>query len=229
MSSAYTPSPVPLTTITIPSDGDTRDAASVNVPFEQLADAIAAASPLVVVVNACFRDYERDNPAGLVSGASINLEWLPVASGTAQLEFTSGGTRFLEVNTGSNDQNLYAMMLDAAMMNANGLTLSKVEISLSPYSSHGGLPQSLPAISVSRASFDGATQQNLKSTANGWAGDTSANLAAYELQHTLIYTANQHNVIDTSAYVYLIAFAMEAGSNAHNSLYTGPLKLTFTR
>jgi hypothetical protein len=43
MSSTYTPTPVALTSITIPSDGDGPDikAADVNVPFEALADGIA--------------------------------------------------------------------------------------------------------------------------------------------------------------------------------------------
>ena len=45
MSSVYTPTAVGLTTITIPSDGDVRSAASVNTPLKSLADAVKARLP----------------------------------------------------------------------------------------------------------------------------------------------------------------------------------------
>lgn len=41
MSSVYTPTPVQLASITLPSDGDTRGAASINTPLQALADGLA--------------------------------------------------------------------------------------------------------------------------------------------------------------------------------------------
>jgi hypothetical protein len=41
MSSVYTPSPVALGSVTLPSDLDTRSAASVNVPMQAIADGVA--------------------------------------------------------------------------------------------------------------------------------------------------------------------------------------------
>ncbi len=43
MSTEYTPVSTDLTTVTLPDDGDARNAASVNVPFRQLANAVKRA------------------------------------------------------------------------------------------------------------------------------------------------------------------------------------------
>lgn len=52
MSSVYNPVPVPLGGITIPSDGDARSAASVNVPLEAIADGVACTTSLLATLAA---------------------------------------------------------------------------------------------------------------------------------------------------------------------------------
>lgn len=64
MSHAYTPSRNALSTITCPDDGDPRNAASVNVAFQQLADAIKDA----IARRPVEGHYAFDNQ---VSGSSI--------------------------------------------------------------------------------------------------------------------------------------------------------------
>ncbi len=75
MSHPYSPSPVTLTTLTVPDDGDPRTAASVNGPMQQLADglfALAAAAITPVVVeydsNGTFTAPSNALPFAILEG-----------------------------------------------------------------------------------------------------------------------------------------------------------------
>lgn len=63
MSSVYTPTAVALGNITIPSDGDARNAASINVPLQAIADGVAFSSPRVDILTAASGNWTV--PAGV--------------------------------------------------------------------------------------------------------------------------------------------------------------------
>lgn len=74
--SVYTPTAVALGNITIPADGDARNAASVNVPIQAIADGVAYANSLVI---------ER------VDIIATNKTWTPGAGTTAATAELFGG------------------------------------------------------------------------------------------------------------------------------------------
>lgn len=225
MSSVLTPSAVNHITYTLPSDGDTRNAASVNVPFQQLAESIAYLQQIgsqLVQVSPFRPTYTARTPTGLYCPAWSLTQ--PIYPQDAQAQ--TGGSPEVkssilgiyqeqEVVTASTTTWLKLMLLGPNELR-NGRTLSTVELQIDPNSGHGALPAGMPAITVIRALWDGsASPQHLYSGGtNGWQVDTSGTVGAFEVSHKITLTCNQFNVVDHTQYVYALGWCNECGTNA---------------
>ena len=224
MSSVYTPTSVALGDITIPADGDTINAASVNTALEALADGITAVRALTRLVYPKF--------VGIFTGwvnepANTNWWWgYPNFTDTnpslkttdSALRWYPYGVQFREANTSS-----YFMAIDEHVV--DGQTLSSVVASLKP-AAHGALPAVMPRFGVIRMNRTG-TADLLLSTTFGYAVDASASAAAFEVTHDVTFTPDQNNVIDRSLYSYALVFVNEGGANsaANGDLY--PFRMVF--
>lgn len=116
----------------------------------------------------------------------------------------------------------------------HGATLSSAVLHMRVGKSHSAVPASLPGFSIQRMDLARASFETLLSTGTGVQYlATPANADAYYAgggAQAITMTPDQYNVIDSSAYVYLLAFADEAGAGAFapsgNIFHS--LELTFT-
>ena len=89
---------------------------------------------------------------------------------------------------------------------------------------HAGLPAGMPAMALVR--FGSSANTSLHSTV--WHLDTSANAAAYEVEHNISISPDQNAVIDCSQYQYALLLQNESGANALDSLEYRRIVLTLT-
>jgi len=228
MSSVYSPTPVGLTDITIPDDGDDLDAASVNTPIEALADAIAAISP----------------SATLMLTAYPRLRWITLSESSASPNVASGGMRMIvvsstdvdvndgiwgrfeiaAVNSGAALANVFGIEIGTDLHPYHGWTLTTCVLTLQGKSPHDALPALMPRAALAR--YDAGASASLCSTA--WAIDASADTTAYQASHTITLTVDQNNVIDADSYDYIFLVQNEGNTNGVAGLKIDKIVLTFT-
>lgn len=92
-----------------------------------------------------------------------------------------------------------------------GATIASVTFYLDAAGGHGALP-TMPSVAVYRSNLASAPA-SAHLLAAGWLSDSSANVAAYEVFHSIVYTPNQNNVVDKSQYSYFAYFQNEMGAN----------------
>lgn len=229
--------------VALPDDGDNADAAALDQPSIDLADRTAymrtLLQPLVRVDR--FRPTTWTAEPGGTTTAVVDLTsapnsyaaWLftgsPSAGSTKYRIDETRGLKIPEVWTSTTKAHAYIMPLTSAHL-SNGRTLSTVKLRLAAVGSHIGLPTQMPALYVGRVDRTSVTNAEtaLKSSANGWAVDASANVAAYETNHDITFTADQNNSIDLSQYIYTLTFAYEGGTNALADGVLGGVEFTHT-
>jgi len=226
MSTVYSPTAVTLGDVTLPADGDTIDAASVNTALEALADGVVALQSLTRLVYPKFVGLQSGESTG--TAANTNWWWAypnftdtnpSLKTTDGALRWTPFGVEFQEKNATS-----YFMPIDEHV--ADGSVLASVVASLNP-AAHGALPATMPALAVIRMNRTG-TADLLLSTGNGWATDSSATAGAYSATHDITFTPNQNATIDRSLYSYALLFLNEGGANSELLTALYPFRLTFT-
>lgn len=125
-----------------------------------------------------------------------------------------GHTTLLKtVNTGSSESYRYRMWLPPSVL-PQGMTLGSIVMTLTGAGAHGGLPQQMPALAAFRVADSEAIESLNTGGSPYWSTDASADVTAYEAEHTITFTCNEQNVIDHSAYRYVLYMLGEGGSNA---------------
>lgn len=216
MSTAYSPSAVIMPgTITLPQDlVDQRSAASVNVPFQTLADAIA------YLMLAGSTDRSRSCTSDLVMGNAAQAKSQTMVGATiAAAEFLSAADALLytdhlrfNVATAGSAIALHAYFpLNSILI--SGATVTSVKATLQGGPGHGGLPAMMPALAVVRVKVSDNTQVGM--VAAGMTDDASAGVGAYEAIHTIEVIPDQNATIDFADQAqYYAVFCNEGDTNA---------------
>lgn len=221
MSTVYTPSAVIMpATITLPQDlVDQRSAASVNVPFQTLADALTFLSASVTT----YRGINRQ-PAYVSAG--------PAAAGyTAQTAVVVAGAAYsyelkfdTVYNAGAQGRIMYFPLTD--LQTDDVITAATVYVT--PAGAHAGLPGLMPGICVIRRLRSTGAISSLQSA--GFVLDTSGGLGAYEATHAIATGAaiDQNNTVKNQDYEYFLLVQNEGNTNALAYLDVGGAYLTVT-
>lgn len=196
MSTVYTPSAVIMpATITLPQDlVDQRSAASVNVPFQSLADAIAY---LMLAGNT---DRNRSCTSDLVMSNAAQAKSETMTGAIAAAEVLDATTALLYSDhlrwSGLDAVNAFAyhawFPLNSILISGATVTSAKLYLQGSP--GHVALPAMMPAMSVVRVKPAANTQVSMRST--GMTDDASAGVVAYEAMHTIEVVPDQNATVD---------------------------------
>lgn len=201
MSSPYAGNPALFpATYLIPSDGDPRNAVSVNVAFEALGDRTAYLQAL-------------NSPATL----------------TRQMrhaEYLSDWTRICDSAAVSGWQCTH--LADAAGVKViffpvevpQGSTIIQVQVTVSPGGPHPALPAGMPRWEMYSETPSGTAVLADSLT------DGSATVGAYEANHTIIKTVSI-GTVDNQTSRYLLKFYGEAGANSRTSLRVTGVRVVY--
>jgi len=218
MSTAYAPVPTILpATITLPQDlVDQRSAASVNVPFATLADAIA-----YLMLDQTFLRQIRVGSSVIgataitaKSGTNVGpFDEIP-STATPIIKFFTGYAWFDDVNNATASTRHICVPLDSTLI--DGVVLDSVKLYLQGKAGHAGLPAGMPALSIVRYTI--ATNTIAALSSGGMVDDPSGSTAAYEALHFIKYACDQNHTIDRSQYTYSAIICNEADTNALSNL-----------
>jgi len=112
---------------------------------------------------------------------------------------------------------------------ANGATLAGVALTLLPNSSHTSLPSFMPRIGIFAVSSGLAPSTRLSlSSVSNFAIDSSATVGAYNAGHSIVYTCNQNNVLNTQLYQYFAIIIDEGDPTSFAFNYYQGLLLSFS-
>lgn len=221
MSTAYAPVPTIMpATITLPQDlVDQRSAASVNVPFATLADAVAYLSASLTT----YRGITRP-PAYISAGPAVAGD---TASTTvvATTPTTSYALKFPDVYAAGAEGKIMYFPLEGLM---NDEVITAATVYVTPAGAHAGLPALMPGICVIRRLRSTGVISSLQS--GGFALDTSGGVGAYEATHAITTGAaiNQNNTVKNQDYEYFLLVQNEGHTNALAYLDVGGAYLTIT-
>lgn len=217
MSTPYAPVPAILpATITLPQDlVDQRTAASVNVPFADLANAIAYLGESVEV----HRRKGCGNPVGAVRSGAIaktfDLKTVRLDSWETKL-FTAYGNS-MRCPTPDVGNLAIHLLYDISDLMVDGATVARVTLDLiGNTGTHAGLPGMMPALGVAR--YDGAADTWQSLLAAGMKDDTSGSVGAYETAHDIRLTPDQNATVNLTLYSYFAILCPEGGANAQDNL-----------
>lgn len=219
MSTSYSPTPAILpASITLPQDlVDQRTAASVNVPFKSLADAIAYLNESVTHT----RSMGCGNPVGRERSASAKTYNMkakrldPWEDGATLPTLTMYGER-IRCGTPETGSNIAGhIVYDVTNLLIDGATVTRCTIDLANPNTLT-LPGMMPAIAMVAYDVGTDTWSSLLST--GTQTDTSASVAAYNGLHDIQFTPDQFNIVDLSKYTYYVVVCPEGGTNGIEGL-----------
>ncbi len=185
---------------------------------------IATAQGLVTSVPGGFvlgggsSDYPVMNPARpiprgrpMLPHLQFNTGWAP---GPGSLSSSSNNWSVAGPATTQNQPFRLDQLID-------GSTLTSVAISFFVGGTHaGGLPANLPTFSVQAVAYDGTPFAVLPLNSTDTTAGLSPSPASGAAWHnanamqTFVYTCNQHNVVDTEKYLYLLQIVDENGSGS---------------
>jgi hypothetical protein len=221
MSTAYAPVPTIMpATITLPQDlVDQRSAASVNVPFATLADAVAYLSAPITVYRRVTRQgaYVSAGPAA----AGDTAETAVVYAGGAYSYTLKFDTVY---DAAAQGRIMYFPLLDLH----DGMTITAATVRMTAAGGHGALPLLMPGICVIRREVSTGTISSLQS--GGFVLDSSAGLGAYEASHDVATGSaiDQNNTVDTRTYEYFLLVQNEGHTNAVPGLAVNGAYITAT-
>lgn len=233
MSTAYAPVPTIMpATITLPQDlVDQRSAASVNVPFATLADAVA------YLMLSGSTDRSRSCTSDLVMGAAAKTKGETMVGTTvAAAEILDATTALLYAdhlrfntvdNVAANGLHVY-FPINSILIDGATVTSAKVVLQGGP--GHGALPLMMPAFSIVRVKALANTQAGM--LAAGMTDDASAGVGAYEAMHTIEVIPDQNATIDFANHAqYYAVFCNEGNTNAvaELKLYGITIRMTAPR
>lgn len=219
MSTSYSPTPAILpASITLPQDlVDQRTAASVNVPFKSLADAIAYLNETVTHT----RSMGCGNPVGRERSASAKTYDMkakrldPWEDSSALPTMAMYGER-IRCGTPETGSDIAAhLVYDVTNLLIDGATVTRCTIDLANPNTVT-LPGMMPAIALVRYAPSTDTWESL--LAAGTATDTSANVAAYNAIHDIRFTPDQNATVDLTTYTYYVVVCPEGGTNGIEGL-----------
>lgn len=212
MSTAYAPvATIMPATITLPQDlVDQRSAASVNVPFATLADAIA------YLMLAGSTDRSRSCTSDLVMSNAAMAKSETMVGGTVAADETLGASNavlYADHLRWSGLDTLNALAYHAWFpLNSiliSGATVTSAKLYLQGSPGHGALPAMMPAMSIVRVKPPANTQVSMRST--GMTDDASGSVAAYEAIHTIEVVPDQNATIDLADGAQYYAVACNEG------------------
>lgn len=228
MSHVYTPTPTKLARndATLPDNiTDRRDAASVNTPFQALADGIEFLSARVRLAN--FWPVVVSASATNAGTHSLGGNAWPSTNLVVAVDSTILGAPYTTAGTPKGF--CFLRHLGPEQL-TDGCTLTEVRLNLdSAGNTHTNLPACMPSIRVVRTVPGSGTIQDLLSTGGGVVTDPSATVGAFDVQHDIVYTANQNNVIDHSTYRYALSYQQEGGVDAVSYQRIWGVKFTHAR
>jgi hypothetical protein len=145
---------------------------------------------------------------------------------TSAVKITTG---YCETQLGPGSER-YVYLLDPGPWAwIDGATLATATLYYHPRSGHVGLPSKYPAISITRASYFGGTEEFLLSSSGGWQIDSGyGSVVAYEAAQALSFVPDQNATIDLANYSYMIRVADEVDGSGSNGLKFYAVKLNFT-
>lgn len=233
MSTAYAPVPTIMpATITLPQDlVDQRSAASVNVPFATLADAVA------YLMLSGSTDRSRSCTSDLVMGATAKAKGETMVGGAVPAaEILGASTAFLYADhlrfstvddTAAKGLHVY-FPINSILIDGATVTSAKVVLQGGP--GHGALPLMMPAFSIVRIKALANTQVGM--LAAGMTDDASGGVVAYEAIHTIEVIPDQNATIDFADHAeYYAVFCNEGNTNAiaELKLYGITIRMTAPR
>lgn len=220
MSTSYSPTPVILpATITLPQDlVDQRTAASVNVPFKSLADAIAYLGATVTHTRAmgCGAPIGRVRAGAEAKTYDLKGKRLdPWEDGASLPVLHVYGERIRcgTPETGSNIATHFAYDVTGLLIDEATVTRCTIDLA-NPNTVT--LPGMMPAIAMVAYDAGADTWSSLLST--GTQSDTSASVAAYNGLHDIRFTPDQFATVDLSKYTYYVVVCPEGGTNGIEGL-----------
>lgn len=229
MPTVITPAPALLpATITGPQDlVDLRTAASVNQAFQPLANACGYYQEIITVrrLVSCSRPCLGTVAATAKSQTIVGPLLQIPATGALLYEPWATGIEFDDVDNAAANGRHLIFPLDNALI--HGATITSAKLRLKGVNAHGALPLMMPGFSVMR--YDAATDTLASLRAAGMVDDTSANVAAYEVIHSITFTPDQNNVIDREQdYMYWGIVCNEGNTNAQPNLHLYGIQLTMS-
>ena len=96
----------------------------------------------------------------------------------------------------------------------DGSTITQISVTIDP-DAHGSLPATMPEVRLVRVNVTTGASVDI-----GTHSDTSADAAAFSAAHTITLSALSE-VVDRSAYYYMVRFAQEAGAGSIDGEYKG--------
>lgn len=221
MSTSYSPVPVALpANITLPQDlVDQRTAASVNVPFQALADAIAYLQQTITHTRAkgCGAPIGRVRAGAEAKTYDLKNkrldEWDDTTGALPALTLYGERIRCGTPETGSNIATHF--VYDVTDMMIDGATITDVRIWLANPNSLA-LPGMMPGFALVRYNPTADTWES--TLAAGMRTDPSAVLATYQGVHEVKYTADQNTTVALGTYAYYMVICPEGGTNGTEGL-----------
>lgn len=192
MSHTYTPSPVLLTTITLPDDGDLETAASVNNPMQTLADGIDQAQ---LPATSSTSNYQ------LASRTLDRVErsfFLP--QDPAHWTFATNGG-LVTADTSGNSAHI-------ALSFPHGSSINAISCYLDPAGGHANLPQNMPTITLRKKAFSNGAVTDIAT-----ATDTSVNTTVYQARHS-IDIVSLAEVVNLASFQYFLVVVPESGTDS---------------
>lgn len=172
--------------ITIPEDGDYKDAASVSVALEGLADRTANLA---------------DHLLGVVADDVITLPLVPLA--TASFTWDTPDMQWRQSSVASAGVLVFELILPKRG------TLTAVQAVVIGDTGHAALPATMPKITLYRKDTGSPAAATVLDTET----DASANVGAYEVAHPITIVTSE--VFDhESGNRYYVTFEGEAGANS---------------
>lgn len=225
---------------TIPSDGDTFDAAAFNVAYQALADRTQYLQKRIdnyrtvsngfAIADVHARGCD-DSAAKSADPSTIVSQWAPILdNGDATVDRSKyytdrQGLRFYNVNAAAATGKHVLVLLNAYLI--QGATLTSTLLILKGAAGHAALPAMMPALGVTRYDHVADAWTSLKS-GTAMTDDPSASLVAYEASHGITATLDQNNIVDTTTYSYYAIICNEGHTDATAQLRLQQLIVTMT-
>lgn len=204
----YNPTAVGLTSYTIPADGEDVTAASVNVALEALGDGIKAIMPSTTLF--VTPDSVRWVTGLLAPSIGVTSLGTLVQATNTDFDNENAALGFLYWKTVNTMNNAEVAVIPLPLTTCNGWTISAAHIDAIGKTGHGALPGNMPRIALIRH----GTGSNTSLCSTTWAVDSAADVAAYEVEHTITLSPDQNNVIDLTQYSYSLLVQNEGNTNA---------------
>lgn len=220
MSTSYSPTPTLLgSTITLPQDlVDQRTAASVNVPFQALADAVAYLQQSVTHTRAkgCGSPIGRVRAGAEAKTYDMKGKRLDPWEDGASLPVLHVYGERIRCGTPETGSNIAThFVYDVTDLMIDGATVTLLSAACANPNTVT-LPAMMPAIALVRYNPSADTWESLR--AAGTKTDTAATVGAYNLVHEIRFVPDQNATVDLTTYVYYAVICPEGGTNGIEGL-----------